>query len=138
MQIALWGPYTAISVPQDITVHELFGLERTVDAAWAAYDSDRAEEVERLCRELIASYPDQFDGYEILGALREQQKRWSEAAEHFEQALRVAQREAEHFSPGVLDQLESCAEHARRHAAESEEADADRGAGAVGPQASGA
>jgi tetratricopeptide (TPR) repeat protein len=93
-------------------------LEDWADNAWTAFEAGRDEEVEGMCRRLIDRYPDQIDGHEILGALRERQGRWEEAVREFERALVIALRHEDHFDPKVIDDLAWSADHARHHAAE--------------------
>lgn len=91
-------------------------LDRWSNAARDAIGEGRLEEAENLADRLRAEYPDQIDGYELHAKVRQQQERWAEAAEGFEQATATALKHREDYDEEFIEALRRDAEHARTHA----------------------
>jgi len=81
------------------------------DATVNAIGARRFDEAERLCDRLLKEFPDQVDGHEQLGQLREAQGRFSEAAKHYTDALAFIDRVKEGFDEGSIAYFREC--HAR-------------------------
>lgn len=71
-------------------------------------EAGRFAEAERLCEQLRKHYPDQIDGHDRLGMVREAQGRWTEAVAAYDRML----SQIEH-NPDGFDE-ESIAYHRER------------------------
>jgi hypothetical protein len=90
-------------------------LDRWSNAARDALDEGRLDQADGFADRLIADYPEQIDGYEVRALVRVEQKRWTEAAEGFEQAAATAMKHRDDYDEEFIDALRRHAEHARAH-----------------------
>ena len=71
---------------EDTKKMDLDDLSNSVVDAIQAKQYDQAE---KLCQRLLREYPDVFDGHQRLAMLREAQRRFQEAADHYEKVLQM-------------------------------------------------
>lgn len=64
-------------------------IDQLSNRAADAIDAGRHDEAETLCRNLLEQHPDQLDGHDRFGMLREAQGRFKEAAEHYAKAIEM-------------------------------------------------
>jgi tetratricopeptide (TPR) repeat protein len=64
-------------------------VDQLSNAALDAIEAGKIEKAEALCAKLLKEFPDQLDGHDRFGMLRERQERYSDAAEHYTKALEI-------------------------------------------------
>lgn len=68
-------------------------LDTLSNRALDAIQAQRYGQAEKLCERLLRDYPEALDGHDRLGSLREAQRRFQEAADHYGEALRMIERD---------------------------------------------
>jgi tetratricopeptide (TPR) repeat protein len=82
------------------------GLDQLSNAALDAIEAGRWEEAERLCERLLKEHPDQIDGLDRLGSLREAQGRFQDAADAYARGLELMRRVSPPlFGPEVIEEF---------------------------------
>lgn len=80
-------------------------LDALSNSVLDAIEAGKYDEAERLCRRLLLEWPQMMDGHDRLGALREAEGRFEEAAEHYAKALDVIRRHPEGTDEGTIEHL---------------------------------
>lgn len=81
---------------EDTKKMDLDDLSNSVVDAIQAKQYDQAQ---KLCQRLLREYPNVFDGHQRLAMLREAQRRFQEAADHYEKVLEMMKK-----NPHGIDQ----------------------------------
>lgn len=98
----------------------LRGLKQLEDWSNGVLDeieAGRFAEAERLCEKLLQVYPDQVDGHDRLGKVREAQGRWAEAVEAYDRALAHIERHPDGFDEESIAYQREKRDRARQRAA---------------------
>lgn len=77
-------------------------IDQSGNRALDAIEARRYDEAEELCRKLLEQYPDQLDGHDRFGMLREAQGRFQEAAHHYGQAVAMIEKSPEGYDREVV------------------------------------
>jgi len=80
-------------------------IDQLSNRAAEAIDAGRYDEAETLCRNLLEKYPDQLDGHDRFGMLREAQGRFKEAADHYTKAIEMIGGENSSAARETIDYL---------------------------------
>lgn len=77
-------------------------LDKLSNRALDAIEAGHFKQAERLCKKLLRAYPKTPDGHDRMGMLRMAQRRFDDAAHHYDKLLDMARKDPGHFHPEAV------------------------------------
>ena len=77
-------------------------LDKLSNRALDAIEAGHFSEAERLCKKLLRLYRKAPDGHHRMAMLRMAQRRFDDAARHYDKLLEIARKDPRHFDPEAV------------------------------------